>query len=137
MAQVEWQLQTKVFVYLRKALPIGSHVWGVDFPQVSPRLRLMMHARGVRAGVADLHVLSNGRYVALELKSPVGRTTDHQEVFGASLRSAGGDWFVIKTVEGARAALESVGIVCNPAIQVPLEIQIPTARTKKIRGAFA
>jgi hypothetical protein len=121
MQKNEWRLQTRVYVYLRKALDRNcSTVWGVDFPKVTNIGRIMMHQRGVRGGVADLHVMSNGIYVALELKSDrYDHGSDLQKAFGQAMFRSGGHWFIVRSCEEVVNALQSVGIGLDPLVAIP------------------
>src|SRR5262245_41126372 len=55
-----------------------------------PRAASRFKTLGVRAGVADLIALLNGRGFALELKTVDGRLTDHQCEFLRDWERAGG-----------------------------------------------
>lgn len=63
---------------------------------------------GLARGAADLvGVLApGGRWVALEIKRPGGRTTDEQELFLRLVRRMGGFAAVVDSVESARAAID-------------------------------
>lgn len=121
MQKNEWRLQTRVYVYLRKALDRNcSTVWGVDFPKVTNIGRIMMHQRGVRGGVADLHVMSNGIYVALELKSNrYDHGSDLQKAYGEAVQRSGGHWFIIRSCQEVFHALSGVGIFLDPLVAIP------------------
>jgi hypothetical protein len=60
---------------------------------------------GVRAGVADICALHDGRFYALELKAPGGRSTPAQMAFRAEINGAGG--FAAEAV-GLDAALRTL-----------------------------
>jgi hypothetical protein len=60
----------------------------------------------VRAGVADLILLHDGQFFALELKAPGGRLTESQAAFLDDVEAAGG---IVGCAEGLDAALRSFG----------------------------
>lgn len=63
---------------------------------------------GLCVGSSDLVGLlsPSGRFVALEVKTEVGRLTKEQRVFLAHVRSMGGFAAVVRSVEEARAAIQ-------------------------------
>jgi hypothetical protein len=66
---------------------------------------------GVRAGVADICILHDARFYALELKAPGGRSSEAQIAFRDSVNAAGG--FAIEAVglDAAIRVLESWGLL--------------------------
>ena len=63
---------------------------------------------GMVPGTADLIgiLAPRGRWFALEVKSPTGRVSREQRLWGELVQSKGGYWAVVRSVEDARAALE-------------------------------
>lgn len=95
-----------------------------------------MHQRGVRGGVADLHVMSNGIYVALELKSNrYDHGSDLQKAYGEAVQRSGGHWFIIRSCQEVFHALTGLGIFLNPLVAIPGDedggIVSPTKPKKK------
>jgi hypothetical protein len=68
----------------------------------SPVEAAIFKSLGVRAGVADLILLHDGQFFALELKAPGGRLTESQAAFLDDVESAGG---IVACAEGLDAAL--------------------------------
>lgn len=66
---------------------------------------------GVRAGVADLVMLHDGKFFALELKAPGGRPSVAQLEFIADIEAAGGFTCIAEGIDEAIRALESWGIL--------------------------
>lgn len=60
---------------------------------------------GLAPGSADLVGLCDGRFIALEVKTPKGRTTPDQEQWIELVRCAGGFAAVVRSVDEARAAV--------------------------------
>lgn len=68
-----------------------------------------IHGSGLgRAGVPDLLVCHRGRFFALEVKGPRGKTTPRQDLELMRVRMAGGVAVVVRSVEDARDALREV-----------------------------
>ncbi len=53
-------------------------------------------------GGADLIGIRDGRFVAVEIKTPVGRQTEDQRIFEQLVRNMGGEYVVLRSVEDAR-----------------------------------
>jgi hypothetical protein len=72
------------------------------------------HGRPVRFGLgrgsADLVGCLDGRYIALEVKTPKGKTSGWQDAWLQSVRDAGGFACVVRSVFEARAAVEACRI---------------------------
>lgn len=63
---------------------------------------------GLAPGSADLIgiLAPSGRFVALEIKTPTGKTTKEQELFLQLVRTRGGFAAVVRSVDEANAAIE-------------------------------
>jgi hypothetical protein len=57
------------------------------------------NSTGYKHGAPDIVACIEGRYVALEVKSVVGRLSDHQNAFKAGLEASGGTYLVIRLVD--------------------------------------
>ena len=75
---------------------------------------------GVYAGFADLIVISGGRVLFLEVKSPSGRLRKSQEVFRDTVCAQGFGWALVRSVDDALAALADNGFTsrARPARRV-------------------
>ena len=62
--------------------------------------------RGAPAGTSDLLCCVRGRFCALEVKTPTGRVTAHQNQFLDRVRASGGFAAVVRSVAAARIAIE-------------------------------
>jgi hypothetical protein len=67
----------------------------------------VMKGLGVRAGVADLIAVHDGRAFALELKADGGRPTEAQLQFIDEFRAAGGNAVVAEGLDQALRTLEA------------------------------
>ncbi len=70
-----------------------------------------MKGMGVTAGVADLILMYNRNFYALELKSAKGRPTEAQLVFRDAVNKAGGYASIAWGIDEALGALERWGLV--------------------------
>ena len=59
-------------------------------------------------GLPDQIMCYRGRFVAMEVKMPTGKTTKIQERRIAEIKAAGGHAFVVRSVEDAMDALDDV-----------------------------
>lgn len=60
---------------------------------------------GLAVGSADLVGILNGRFVALEIKTPTGRASSEQKLWLALVRARGGFAAVVRSVDDARRAI--------------------------------
>lgn len=72
-----------------------------------------MHGRKVRFGVggpggADLIGVFNGRFVAVEIKTPTGRQSEEQRTFQQLVEKKGGIYVVLHSVDEALAWMETL-----------------------------
>lgn len=113
-ATPEADLQRSVVRLLRLALPGGAIVHHSPNEQrrggdAGRRAQGIATGMGVHPGFADLIVLSEGRVLFLELKSPRGRVSDAQAAFAAAVRAQGHAWEVVRSLDDALAALARNG----------------------------
>jgi hypothetical protein len=66
---------------------------------------------GVRPGVADICVVYDGRFYALELKAPSGRSSAAQIAFREEIKAAGGFASEAMGIDAALRCLESWGLL--------------------------
>jgi len=58
-------------------------------------------------GGADLIGIYNGRFVAVEIKTPTGRQSPDQKRFQSLVESKGGEYVILRSVDDAKAWVES------------------------------
>ena len=56
-------------------------------------------------GSADILALRNGRFIAIECKSPKGKPTPEQSAWGQSVKANGGYWWCVSSAAELAAAL--------------------------------
>lgn len=59
-------------------------------------------------GAADLIGMWSGRFVALEIKTPIGRQSPEQKLFQALVEKRGGVYALLRSVEDARQWADSM-----------------------------
>lgn len=107
----EWKLQTRIWVYLHRALPPHAYIIGVDSGQsASAMVKIKRAERGVVPGTADLRILCDGISLDLEVKAPGGTVQASQEAHGAAIRRNRGFWEVVRSLADVEAALRLAGI---------------------------
>jgi len=50
-------------------------------------------------GVADILLLLDGRFIAIEVKTRVGKLSDNQKLFGQQVVKNGGTYLVVRSLE--------------------------------------
>lgn len=63
-----------------------------------------------QAGIPDIIICLNGRFIALEVKTEKGKVSVLQEVILRKIRKAGGIAEVVRSVEGVRRIIEEIKI---------------------------
>jgi len=108
----EQQIQLSLVQHLRRRGARGAVWWHV------PNGGYRRHAEakilaglGVRAGVADICVVHDGKFFALELKAPGGCSTSAQMAFRDSINAAGGFATEATGLDAALHCLESWGLL--------------------------
>lgn len=108
-------------VYAEDALQIACKAW---YDGAFPEYRLLLHhspnegklfqkdrdgakrkAMGVRAGFPDFILLAPTReygYLAIELKSPKGRQTEHQKEYQRAVEMSGGRYVIVRSLDDFR-----------------------------------
>jgi len=103
-------LHQQVAAYLRVALVSGPAVWTTFPAGGGGRVRgAQLRASGLRAGWPDIQIMwkerSRTAFVAIELKSKVGRLSPEQRECHDAIRLAGGLVYVCRSVLDVQAAL--------------------------------
>lgn len=108
----EWVLQTKLAELLTQYLDPRSTFWsGVENAPRGAKAGHFQRRRGVRPGLPDLLVLHDGRLLGLELKSKRGVPSAAQRAVALEIKSAGGRWYLARSVKAALTALTLEGVV--------------------------
>lgn len=110
----EADLQRAVAHALRFALPRGTiiHHSANEVAEPGPRgarRQAILVGMGVHPGFADLMVISGGRVLFLELKSPKGRLRVEQEAFRDAVLAQGFGWALVRSLDDALGALADHG----------------------------
>ena len=110
----EAEIQRQIVRALRTVLPAGSIVHHaaneVRGGAEAQRRQAILVGMGVHPGFADLLVLSQGRVLFLEVKSPRGRLSDAQARFRDDVRAQGFGWALVRSLDDALEALEAHGV---------------------------
>ena len=59
-------------------------------------------------GLPDIIVIIKGRFVGLEIKQPKGRQSTEQKTFEQCIKKAGGVYFLIRSLNEAIQAIDSI-----------------------------
>lgn len=111
----EADIQRAIVQALRFALPRDAivHHCANEITEAGPRgarRQAMLVGMGVHAGFADLIVISGGRVLFLEVKSPTGRLRKSQEIFRDMVAAQGFGWALVRSVDEALGALADHGL---------------------------
>ena len=104
----EQSVHRAVCEHLRRRAPAGLVWWHTpNGGRRSPVEAAIFDGLGVRAGVADLILLHDGKAFALELKTERGRPTAPQMTFISEFRAAGGEASIANGLDQALRTLET------------------------------
>lgn len=114
-ATPEADAQRAIVQALRFALPRGAIIHHCNNEVTEPgphgaKRQAILVGMGVYPGFADLMVISDGRVLFLEVKSPTGRLRPAQESFRDAVRAQGFGWALVRSVEDALSALADFGL---------------------------
>src|SRR6478609_642957 len=108
----EQTIQRSVVQHLRCRGARGAVWWHVPNGGFRrPAEAKILAGLGVRAGVADICVVHDGKFFALELKAPSGRSSDAQIAFRDEISAAGGFAAEAVGLDAAIRCLESWGLL--------------------------
>jgi hypothetical protein len=108
----EQEIQRSVVQQVRRRGARGAVWWHV--PNGGARRKTeaaILKGLGVRPGVADICVVHGGRFFALELKAPSGRSSAAQIAFRDEINAAGGFASEAVGLDAAIHCLESWGLL--------------------------
>lgn len=117
----EADAQRAIVQALRVVLPRGSivHHAANEVPAGDRRGKLrqsILVGMGVHPGFADLIVLSGGRVLFLEVKSPTGRLSPSQVAFREAVQAQGFAWALVRSVDDALGALADHGFTTRAQV---------------------
>ena len=106
----EADAQRAIVSALRFALPRDAivHHCVNEVTEAGPRgarRQAILVGMGVHPGFADLIVISGGRVLFLEVKSPSGRLRKSQEDFRDTVMAQGFGWVLVRSLDDALGAL--------------------------------
>jgi hypothetical protein len=108
----EQEIQRSVVSHLRCRGARGAVWWHTPNGGFRRRTEAaILKGLGVRAGVADICVVHEGKFFALELKAPSGRSTEAQMAFRDEINAAGGFAAEVVGLDAAIRCLESWGLL--------------------------
>jgi hypothetical protein len=105
--QIEQSIQAAILAYLRMR---GIFCWKNNTAGIYVKARntyIPSHAPGVAdiLGILDSRFGRSGVFLAVEVKSPKGRLSPHQEAFLKEIKDRGGLAIVARSVEEVQEAL--------------------------------
>lgn len=97
-------------------LAVGKFFLGLGyFCQKTPKLKTYGNHRHKSPlslnGSTDLYIIHKGQFWGLEIKLPRGTQSDAQKVFMGHLRSAGGQYHIIRSMADAEAIALALTLV--------------------------
>ena len=66
----------------------------------------ILQGLGAFRGIPDMIAVRKGRVIFLEIKKPGGKLSEHQQRFKETIRGAGGEYHVVRSLEDIMKILE-------------------------------
>lgn len=108
----EFEIQATLVKWLRRLARPGVVWWHTPNGELrNKRDGAKLKAMGVRAGVADLTFLYQGKVFFLEMKRRKGLPSEAQIVFATEARAAGAEYEIRDDVKGALTLLVNWGLI--------------------------
>lgn len=119
MARPEDALQLRVAKYLREALPAPGF-WTSIIPERKQSViaGARLKARGAKAGLSDIMIWYQGKFIAIELKAGTGRLSEHQKSFANAMDCNGFDAYEIRSVVDLHDVLCGCSIPILPSMRL-------------------
>ncbi|MBO0758492.1 MAG: hypothetical protein J2P54_21790, partial [Bradyrhizobiaceae bacterium] len=108
----EWYEHIHLAEMLENYLDPAYTFWtSLENKPLSPVSGVFQQKRGVKSGLPNVLVLSNGKTVFVELKSRRGVASKAQKPIRAQLLPVGAEWWMARTARAAMTALQRYGVV--------------------------
>jgi len=113
--QPELKLQQDCFRFFHNQYPnLRGILWKVENERRRNKYEQMIaKSTGLVAGVADLNMLYNGQFYAIELKTPTGSQTKSQKEWQIVVEKQGGIYVLIRSLEKFKEFVEGVVDDCS------------------------
>src|SRR3990167_4954258 len=108
--QPEAAFQRHVAFYLSFALPPEAYWSAVGHGGGGRARGAKLMLMGVKPGVPDIFILHAGTFIGMELKSATGKLAPAQERAARKIETAGGRYYICRTIDDVIDALHLSGI---------------------------
>jgi hypothetical protein len=132
---VEWSEQIRLTRLLDRYLPDNVFWSALENAPRSALAGYLAKKRGVKAGLADIMVVYDGRVTFLEMKSPAGVPSKTQRQVCKELRAAGAGWYCVRSATAALVALRLSNVPFRREWK-PQELQAWLGRLQAWQGPF-
>jgi hypothetical protein len=111
----EDRLQARVRMYLDAALPPPGWWSSIAMERKQSAIAgARLKARGCKAGLADVMIWFDGKFIAVELKTAAGVMSDPQRAFAAAMQRNKFAAHVVRSVEELHMAVLAEGVPVLP-----------------------
>lgn len=107
----EQAIQRAIASYLDVALPDDVFYTAVNpIPGKTKAAAGISKSMGMKAGVPDLILCFNGKFIGIEVKKEGGYLSKSQKVVHAHIEHAGGRIFTVRSIDDVQELLNALGI---------------------------
>lgn len=109
----ESHIQKSILEYLSRR---SIFAWGNKTTGTYDPKKKVFRANTTFKGVPDIICIINGIFVGLEVKTASGKQTEAQRQFERRCSDAGGEYFVVRSIDDVASAIDSIACDKSDAI---------------------
>jgi len=102
MDKTENKIQQEMFIWFNNTYTINKLGIFASVPNDSKDAKEQMRkkATGMKVGHADFNVyLPNGKVLMFEVKTPIGKQSDHQKRFELEVKGLGFEYYIVRSLD--------------------------------------
>lgn len=108
----ENKIQQQMFLWFVNNYSLKDNIKGIfaSVPNDSKDAKEQMRkkATGMKVGHADFNVyLPNGKVLMFEVKTPIGKQSDHQKRFELEVKGLGFEYYIVRSLEEFKNIIET------------------------------
>jgi len=108
--KTENKIQQEMFIWFNNTYTINKLGIFASVPNDSKDAKKQMRkkATGMKVGHADFNVyLPNGKVLMFEVKTPIGKQSDHQKRFELEVKCLGFEYYIVRSLEDFKNIIET------------------------------
>lgn len=110
----ETDIQAAIITYL-SILENQGKIWFSRLNNIPPvnkgtdgKMVFRKLPRGCKKGIPDILIISKGRTIAMEVKTPIGKQSKEQKLVEESFKKQGQEYYVVRSLEEAQKIIKNL-----------------------------